>query len=333
MFLTNRSTAIFLSIFIGCVGLASAQPGRNSISGMVLGTDRRPVANVWVELSGEFSTIGRTKTDGTGRFVFRGLGQGRFTLRALPLGTGYMEQSVEVEIAGLGVNQRPTTQFLQQDIYLRPEKRNSPDILPLQNSVLFAQEVPAEAERLYKSAMSDLETDRVQNGIDGLEKALAIFPTYFVVLQQLGTIRINQGQFENAEGLFKRAVAINEKSSDSWYGIAYSSYSLRKFESAASAAEKSAFYSPESLPAYLVLGMAYRGAKDFPKAEDSFKKAIKINSDNPDVHWELALLYGKDMNRPRDAAKELETYLKLVPDAPNKEDVKKLINHFKEKAK
>lgn len=333
MLLTNRTTAIVFSIFVGYVAIASAQPGRNSISGMVFGAERRPVANVWVELSGEFSTIGRIKTDGTGRFVFRGLGQGRFTLRALPYGTGYMEQSVEVEIAGLGVSGRPTTQFIQQDIYLRPDKRNAQQVVPLQTSVLFVQEVPAEAERLYKSAMSDLETDRVQNGVDGLEKALAIFPTYFAALQKLGTIRINQEQFEAAEVLFERAVGVNEKSADSWYGLAYSLYSLRKFVAAAAAAKKSCFYSPESLPAYLVLGMAFRGTKEFLEAEAAFKRALEISDAAPDVHWQLALLYGKEMGRPGEAAKELEAFLKLSPDAPNKEDIKKLIKHFKDKAK
>jgi len=55
-------------------GLFSGQGG-SSISGFVFDPERRPVPNIPVELKAEFSTIGRVRTDGTGRFVFRGLGQ------------------------------------------------------------------------------------------------------------------------------------------------------------------------------------------------------------------------------------------------------------------
>ena len=53
----------------------------------------------------------------------------------------------------------------------------------------------------------------------------------------------------------------------------------------------------------------------------------------PDVHWELALLYGKALKRYKDAAKELRLYLKARPDDKNAESIKKLIVDFEEKAK
>jgi len=81
--------------------------------------------------------------------------------------------------------------------------------------------------------------------------------------------------------------------------------------------------------------MAYRVDKQYPEAEKSFKQSLKyVDAANaPDVHWNLALLYSHNMNRYGDAAKELETYLKLSPDAPNKETIKKLIQDFKDKAR
>ena len=49
------------------------------------------------------------------------------------------------------------------------------------------------------------------------------------------------------------------------------------------------------------------------------------------LHWQLALLYGRDTNRFADAAKELESYLKIFPEAPNKDTIKKLIKQFKDR--
>ena len=82
-----------------------------------------------------------------------------------------------------------------------------------------------------------------------------------------------------------------------------------------------------------MLGMAYRATKSFEKAEQTLKKAAKLNDASPDVHWQLALLYGKEINKYDEAAKELEAYLKLSPEAPNKEDIKKLTRQFKDKPK
>ena len=71
----------------------------NSISGHVFGGSRRPLPDVYVELLNEVnSSIDRAKTDGSGRYVFRGLSRGTFTVRVLPYGTDYLEQAKEVMI-------------------------------------------------------------------------------------------------------------------------------------------------------------------------------------------------------------------------------------------
>ncbi|MGI9056846.1 MAG: hypothetical protein ACR2F2_13710 [Pyrinomonadaceae bacterium] len=63
-------------------------------------------------------------------------------------------------------------------------------------------------------------------------------------------------------------------------------------------------------------------------------KAKKLgNNSLPDIHWELALLYYYNLKRYNEAADELELYLKAKPKAENKEQVKKLIQTFRSKAK
>lgn len=313
---------------------AGAQAARNSsISGFVFDPGQRPLSQIYVELLNEFnSVIARMRTDGGGRFYFPGLGQGRFSIRVRPFGTGFQEQTAEVEITGTGMRGQAIGDNVQKDIHLRLSKTGS--TTPFKNEVVFAQDIPKEAEASYKDAVSDLNSNRQQSGVAGLEKALAIFPNYFAALQRLGAARLTEEKFQEAAELFTKAVAINERSFDCWYGLAYADYALRRFKESAVSSEKAVFLKPESIEANLLLGMAQRINKDLPGAEKALKKAAKLaEGSSPDVHWQLALLYGKDLNRFADAAKELETYLELSPEAPNKEDIKKLIKQFKDKAK
>jgi len=219
----------------------------------------------------------------------------------------------------------------QRDIYLKSRKSSS--ALQSKDAVVYAQDVPKEAEKLFKDGVSDLDGGRAQTGTVSLEKAIEIFPTYFAALERLGAVRLVEGKFEAAAEMYKRALAVYDRTFDSWYGLGYASYSIRKFSEAVSASEKAVALKPGSLEANLLLGMSSCIMKYLPNAEKALKKAVKINDGSADAHWQLALLYGKDSNRYSEAAKELEKFLELSPDAPNKEDIRKLIKQFKEKGK
>src|SRR5687767_12975596 len=91
-------------VVLGFCTVGSNGQSRSTISGFVFDTNRTPVGQIPVELLNEVNrVVARTRTDGAGRFHFAGVGHGRFTIRALPLGTNLVEQSAEVEIAGTGV--------------------------------------------------------------------------------------------------------------------------------------------------------------------------------------------------------------------------------------
>jgi Flp pilus assembly protein TadD len=322
------------SLLIGIsAASAIAQTRGSTISGYVFDPSQRAVSDITVELRNEYnSAVTRLRTDSSGRYYFTGVAHGRYNIRVLPFGTNFMETSVEVEITGIGMRGQAIADNVQKDVYLR--LRKSASSTPFINAVIYAQEVPREAQVLYNDAVVDLGRERPQTGVESLERAITIFPTYFAALQRLGAVWLAQGKFEEAAQLFGRALAVNDKSFDCWYGLAYANFSLKKYKDSAVASEKAVLLKPESLEATLLYGMTQRILKDFANAEKTLKKAVKLaEGTSPDVHWQLALLYGKDQTRYAEAAKELEQYLALSPDAPNKEDVKKLIKTFRDKAK
>jgi Flp pilus assembly protein TadD len=81
------------------------------------------------------------------------------------------------------------------------------------------------------------------------------------------------------------------------------------------------------------LGMALRRNGKLDEAETQLKKAKQMAGGKPipQAHWELALLYNHQ-KRNKEAADELELFLKAQPDSRDAESIKKLIKQLREKA-
>lgn len=300
----------------------------STITGFVFDPGRRPIARVHVELINDVNGIlQRMRTDESGRFVFRGVSQGRFQVRVLALGTIYEDQTQEVELSGMSASGRPIRDTIQRDFYLRLRKSGPVSAA----GTIFVQEIPEEAQTIYQRAVADLDRDRLEDGIAGLESSLRIFPSYYLALERLGLIYVTQQKYEKAAGVFTKAVAVNPRSFNCWYGLSVSRYELKQSDLAVEAAQKAVTLNSGSADAMLALGVSLRQAKRYEEAEKPLKQADKITKGlSPDVHWNLALLYAKNLNRFSDAADELELYLKTTPDTSQADNIKKLIKKYRE---
>lgn len=323
--------ALLISFFAvqakGQQGQVPIFPG-STITGFVFDAYRQPVAQAYVELIGDLDGVQqRIRTDGSGRFVFRGVTQGRFQVRVLPLGTNYEEQTQDVELSGMSASGRPIRDTIQRDFYLRLKK--SPSMSG--SGVIFVQEIPEEAKTIYQRAVSDLDRNRLEDGIEGLEQALKVFPSYFLALERLGLIYTTQQKYEKATAVFSKAVAVNPRSFNGWYGLSCAHYALKQAEAAVETAQKAVTLNSNSDEALLMLGLSLRLAKRYEEAEKALRQADKITKGlSPDIHWHLALLYAKNLNRFNDAANELELYLKTTPDKSQEDNIKKLIKKYRE---
>ncbi|MGZ5436710.1 MAG: tetratricopeptide repeat protein [Pyrinomonadaceae bacterium] len=323
----SRIAALFVSVLL-ISSFAFHVQGQvpftgNTITGFVFDPQRRPIAQVYVELIDDVNSIlQRMRTDGSGGFVFRGVSPGRFQVRVLALGTIYEDQTQEVDTSG-----RPSRDTIQKDFYLRLRKSGPVSAA----GTIFAQEIPEEAKTIYQRAVADLDRNRLDDGVAGLESALKIFPDYYLALERLGLTYLTQQKYEKAVGVFGKAVVVNPRSFNGWYGLSCSHYALKKSDAAVEAAQKAVTLNSNSVDALLILGISLRQAKRYDEVEKPLKQADKITKGlSPDVHWHLALLYAKNLNRFSDAADELELYLKTTPDTSQTENIKKLIKQYRE---
>ncbi len=307
--------------------------GNNSISGFVQDQSRTPIPQATVELNDDLNReIARTTTDGGGRYNFYRLRLGRYSIRVSVLGSNLAEQTIELEIAS-AARSSTSSETVQQNFILR-NKNFDPQAPRQVTSVVFAQEVPAEAKKRYEQGLDDLKANRMDRGISELEAAITLFPKYYLALERLGDEYIAKQKYKEAIGAFLTALEVNPKAVGSHYGLAYGLYQLNAHNEALVEVDKALELNSTSVNALFLRGMVL---KQIGRYEDAVKSLIKArskaSSPMPDVAWQLSLIYTNNLKKYAGAADELELFLKAKPDYAEAEKVRDLIKKLRAKTR
>jgi tetratricopeptide (TPR) repeat protein len=324
---------LFLAIFITPLGgpVAAIYPSNvvvaqqfNSISGHVADDRRNPVPDLQVELLNEVdSVIARTKTDTSGLFVFQRLSDGVFQVKVQPYGTSYISQTKRVQLDR-------TRAFEQVDFVLETKQTAS---VTARGRAVFVQEVPEPARKQYERATVLLQKIELQKeGLEALKKAVDLFPLYFDALELLGTEYVKQQEYEPAIPVLTKAIEVNSRSYQSLYALSVAWYNLKQMPAAIESIRRAITLNQKSINANLWLGTLLRQTEKLDEAETYLKQANQLaQSKSPDAHWQLALLFNQ-LKRYKEAADELELFLKIQPDSKDTELIKKLIKRLREQA-
>lgn len=304
---------------------------RNSITGFVFSDTRQPVADIYVELLSDLgTTLSRTKTSGAGLYFFRGIPDGRFEVKVLPYNTNYIEQIRTVSLFSFSAVPGRGAVNEQIDFYLQAKKDERAGQLAAPG-VVFGQEVPQDAENLYKEGIEYLDKKKEKEAFESLKKALEIFPDYYLALDRLGTEYVMRGFYEPAYVLLSKAVDVNPKSFSSNFGLGLTYYRLQEIDKAIEQLQKSVELSDDSPNGHLWLGIAYFQKGELSKAETSLLKANKLSGEkSPEVHWQLAKLYN-EQKKFRQSADELELFLKYNKKAKDADKIKQTIAVLRKK--
>lgn len=295
-----------------------ASVGINRIEGRIFDEGRRPVDNAFVELYNDIGAlVDRQRSVGQGRFSFKGMPQGRYTVVVKPYGTNLLEQSQDIEVN----NQNAAIDTVIVDFRLKVDRRFQSDT-PTVVGTVYAQDVPDNVRRIYRSAVENIDTDR-NKALAGLEEAVNLFPTYFDALAALGKAHVMNGNYEKGYPYLLRAIDVNVKCGDCFYSLALAFYQLRQIPASVKAADAAVTLLPLSPTARLLQGMAHNSNGTYKEAESALRVAKELfKGSNPDVFYQLALVLNK-LDRNQEAADELELFLKAGPKISNAE-VKKI---------
>ncbi len=324
---------VFSFILLATVFIVSQSVAASTIAGLIYDNRRNPLPLVDVELLNEYYQLrGRTTTDGVGRYQFTGLPDGFYTVRVLPFRYDLEDQEQLVEINTLSIRGAGVgNTYITRDFSLIPKKGG---LAETTTGVVFAQDVPKTAEKLYKQANEDFADGKESEGVAKLIEAIKTFPEYYYALHRLGVALFVRKQYLDATNAFMRAVNVNPKSSISFYymGTALNSLGKDYNKAAIVALTKASALAPASPQVAYMLGKVEREQGNFEAAEKHLVRAKKLADEKvAEIHKELAQLYANDLKQYGKAADELESYMKatkLKDDA-----VKEKIADLRRKAK
>lgn len=332
--LNQKRIAVGVFFLFGVLILSQTAFGASTIQGIVYDKQRNTLSDVSVELLNDYhQTVDRARTDVSGRYQFNGLGDGRYSVRVFPFRYDLEDQELPVEIITQNVRGTEGTGFFPLDFYLLPKKGGLADT---EIGVIFAQEVPPDAKKSYEKAVKDISGKRMDEGLSGLNEAVKVFPNYYLALHRMGKELFVMKRYKDAVPFLIKAVEVNPKSATSFYYLGYSLHNLGKdYDKAAiTTLKQSAFLAPASTQVLYVLGKVERSAGKFQDAEKHLLEAKKLSKvPVPEIHKELAQLYADDLKKYKEAADELELYLKAskLDDAGEKQ-TKKVISDLRKKA-
>jgi tetratricopeptide (TPR) repeat protein len=168
----------------------------------------------------------------------------------------------------------------------------------------------------------------------------------------IGTVQLKQAvklkddaqgkKLDEAEASFKKALELKPDMADAYNGLANLYNAEKKFDQAAEASKKAMELSGAgaagaapgaaagggSASAYYNQGVILWNASKFPEAKAQFEQAVKLDPNNADARYMLAMAYvnGGDT---AGAKPHFEAYLKLAPTGDKADMVKAILAQIK----
>ncbi len=313
-----------IGVVIGLLALAQPPPigaqeiGINRLEGNLRSGGReRPVVKVRLILERGMRPVGETISGTDGRFYFDSL-----------LPSDYLLETEETPVF------QATTTRLRIYQYTAQEGTNNhvSVTLPLkENATVIVGTVAAdvdtgapEAARKHLDAgqRAALSGDSAK-AITEFRTALSMWPEYYGARLDLGRELRKQGKFKDALEALEPLRTRAPKKAEPLIEIGIVNMALDHRDTAADALKAAIRLDDSNWSAHLYLGYALVDVND-EEAEPHFWRALKLNEKEAvKAHLALARLAAR-YGYTKDAVDQLDAYLRLEPNAPDAESVRKL---------
>jgi tetratricopeptide (TPR) repeat protein len=303
---------------------------RFALFGQVRDPSGNGVGSIRVSLLDENEqTIRTVFADNSGRYKFHNLGEGIYLVRVESAGTPFEEQTQRIPLESASRLSSNTEDPWMVDFRLRLRKGEAGTAVP---GVVFVQPVPPAAREQFDKGIGSLNDKKTESAIQFFQKAIELYPDYFLALELLGTEYVKVGKYENAVPILSRAAEINPNASRSLYALGVAHLKTNRSAEAVNWLQRAADKDAKSANVFMMLGLAHGNLGSFAESETAFKKAYLLGKSNvAEVHFYLAGIYNKQQ-RYAEAASELELFLKESKDIKDREQIKGMIGKLKEKA-
>lgn len=336
--LTRRSVLLAV-IFLYSVALAAGQiaggltettntrlGGNNYIVGTVFSPNGVPInTRMSIRLSSPTWGDILATTDDSGRFVFSGVGSGVYTV--VIDGEKEFEpvrQEVDIIRPRSSVPETYTMSIRLRAIENVKSKAEKPSVISATNAG-----VPKRAMDLYQKASTLTAAKDYKGAIEKLKLAVAEYPAFVNALNQMGVLYLKLNDLEMADEALQAALRIKPDAYEPLVNRAIALFRLGRFKDAETVLRETLKVKAESPVAYYYLGRTLNKMGRNNEAETAYLTCIKMSPDEfKEAHRLLAVIY-LDRGASQRVIEELETYLRLVPTAPDAADLRKVIERIK----
>ena len=247
-------------------------------------------------------------SDPGGRFRFRRLEPGTYTLSVFVPGRGEARQTVVVTPSTADARGRVRVELEMDDARLRRDEAASVS--------LRALSIPAAARREYQEAQKELSRRDVEAAERRLLKAVELAPNYGEAWNNLGTIAYQTQRYPRAEQMFRRALETDESLYAPLVNLGGVLINLNRFEEAEQYNRHAVLRQPSDALAHSQLGMTLLALGRLDQAQKHLEEAIRLDPahfSHPHLHL-AEVLWRK--NDKRGAADVLERFIGQHPDHP-----------------
>lgn len=298
--------------------------GSNTISGAILvSSGQRAEHRITVRLQSMTKGDRITTSDEFGNFVFRGLPSGDYTI--------VIDKEKHFE---------PFTQIVSviQPRGMPPQTYNLNIRLAfkgraeVKHGVVNAEfvNVPKRALVHYNNALEKAKKKDHPGAIDELKLAIKEYPSFMQAFNELGVQYLKLNQLENADEAFQSALRITPDAFAALINRGIANFMMKRYGEAVPILRKALKKNDQSAVAHYFLGQALANLGLFADAEKELLASLTLgNEEMKEAHRLLAIIYSSRGDK-KQAAAELEAYLKLAPDAPDAEKLKEKIKELKE---
>ncbi len=152
-----------------------------------------------------------------------------------------------------------------------------------------------EADFHYKMGIAHLTEGNVQAAFVELQKAFQLNPDNKDVLNGLGLVYLQFGEFGHAKKFFLKAVSIDSEFSDAHHNLGVTYINVRQWGAAIDSFKRALanplYQTPEK--SYYLLGISYYRSGQFDLAINAFKDSIRRSPRFNLPYYGLALSYNK----------------------------------------
>ena len=184
---------------------------------------------------------------------------------------------------------------------------------------------PKDAKKAYEKGTQLVKKKKLDEAEKELQKAVDSYPKFAAAWYELGTVYQQQKKFTEAKEAYQQSLKADEKYVNPYAQLARLAGAEGKWPETSEYAEKviklNPYFSPEI---YYINAVANFNLSKFSEAEENAREAAKQDAQhrNPRINHLLGVILAQKEAYP-EAAENMRTFLKRVPEGPDADNVKK----------